>query len=151
MNQRSTRSVLIFLSLISLALLIPNTGFGGAEPCKGTQGFVLPAYFGNLTAQWVSDCGTGPYGCVLMYGNLKSGEIGYKDIIIDKKEPMIILLGTSTVPVTQEAFLNIDNSYLRGMYSFTWQSQCMELSSANNLSYKSETLFTVDVVVMQVK
>jgi len=57
MNQRSTRTVLIILSLISLTLLMPSTGFGGAEPLAAGRG--CPArLLGNITAEWVPQCET---------------------------------------------------------------------------------------------
>lgn len=147
MNQWSTRTVLTILSLISLTLLMPSTGFGGAEtPCGGT-GFVLPAYLGNITAEWVPQCETSTSGCVLLYGVLKSTERDYKDITITRKEPKV------RPNLDQVSFLSLQPAnllFLQYGLSFDWQGKCYGVSSANDLSYQSETLFTVDVVVMEI-
>ncbi len=150
MKRKIERGGIVIWALISLAIVIPSMGYcGGAEPCIGTT-YVLPAYFGTLTAEWVSECATSTDGCVLVYGNLRSGETGYRDIII-KKTDAAIIAGTSTAPIFQVDFLALDSSQLKGNYSFDLPDGCYQFASVNDLTYKSETSFTANVVVMKVQ
>jgi len=155
------KSVLTILALISLTLLIPNTGFGGGEPpsCgSNVPAFVLPAYMGNLTLEWqyksTYACsryfpGNYPCGDVILYGNLNCAERGCKDINITKKKAITISSG-----VAQVDFLGLEPSDLlvfgTGGY-ITWMDKYFGVSSANNLDYKTDKLFTVDVVVMEIQ
>jgi hypothetical protein len=140
-------------------LLIPNIGFGGAEPppCSGQNVFVLPAYMGNITLEWqykyTGNCsqyfpGNYPCGDVILYGSLNCAERGCKDINITKKKAI-----TLKSDVAQVDFLGLEPTSLLvfggGSY-ITLNSKNFGVSSANDLDYKTDKLFTVDVVVMEV-
>ncbi len=151
MSREFKRSVLSILLLIPLTLLIPNTGFaGGEEPCSGT-GPVLPPYIGTLTVEWVP-CGLTTY-CVVMYGALQGTERGQKEINIEKREPVII--HQDLVEGDRVKFLSLQAEYITLNYSFDWEidgyTKCLGFSSASDPKYKTGTLFTVDVVVMEVQ
>jgi hypothetical protein len=80
------KSVITILLIIPLTLLIPNIGFGGgAESCQVTTGPYLPAYFGNITAEWQ------PNGDVIIYGRLQCGEKKCDDIIMRKKDRVVFV------------------------------------------------------------
>lgn len=161
------RSVLTILLLIPLTMLIPIGGFGAEPP----QGLVLtpPAYIGTLTAEWqptgTNECSSGlipdsplPCGDVVIYGKLnRTGKGGkhwgyhYKhtgDIIISKKEPITI-----KADIAQVDFLNVNPAYLKLDYGVTFPLRgpgtFFAVLNTNDLSYKSATLCTVDVVVME--
>ena len=141
MTREFKRLVLTILLLIPLTLLIPNNGFSGAgEPCPGDTGYFMPAYFGTVTAEWND-------GDVSIYGSLICGERNCTNINIKKEQRIVIANG-----VSQVNFLSVDSSDIRFNYSFIWPPiGCLQVSSASNLDYKSQTLFTVDVVVMGVQ
>ena len=158
------KSVLTILALISLMLLIPNIVFGGAEPppCStGSPGFILPPpYMGNVTFEWVPpDANIYFWGGVLIYGELKSVGKGHKnDIIIKRKDNIVILIGAETVPFDQVSFLGlepVDLQWKTLRYSFSLEikgvTKNFGASSANDLDYKTDKLFTVDVVVMEIQ
>jgi hypothetical protein len=164
MSRKFKRTVFAILLLIPLTLLIPNTGFGGGfepvSPCPSGEfpAFVLPPpYMGNLTVEWVPPDSIF-WGGVLIYGELKSVERGRghkNDIIIKRKDQIVIAIGTSLIPFDQVSFLGLEPANLQflwgGGYYFNWQSKSFGVSSANDLDYKTETLFTVDVVVMEIQ
>jgi hypothetical protein len=158
------KSVLTILSLISLTILIPNTGFGGEPPPPGKQ-LSLPPYIGNLTVEWhptgTSTCsnflfpeyapGTHPCGEVIIYGELNCAEKRCRDITITKRKAI-----TYPKEITQGDFLSLGPTDLTfrgfsfllplgGPGTFFW------VTSADDLIYQTETLFTVDVVVMEFK
>ena len=151
MSREFKRSVLTILLLIPLAMLIPNTGFaGGEEPCPGA-GPVLPPYIGTLTVEWVP-CVPGP-NCVVMYGTLNGTQERQKDIHIKKREPVIIQQNLPSEARVQ--FLSLQAEEIKFTYSFHWQIdgqlKCFGATSASDPEYKTGTLFTVDVVVMEVQ
>jgi hypothetical protein len=145
MKSRFKSAGLAVLLLIPFLFLVPNIGFSSGEPCSGTTGYVLPPYLGSIIVEWVPVCDVGT-GCVLFFGEFRSVERRQKDIIIKKKEPIIMATG-----IDQTVFLSLESADLRFNYSFNWQGQCLQVSSANNLDFKSGTAFTVDVVVMAVQ
>jgi hypothetical protein len=145
MNRRFKRAGLAVLLFIPFLFIVPNIAFSSGEPCPFITGYVLPPYLGNVTVEWVPVCEVGP-GCVLVYGTFRGVERGQKDIIIKKREPIVMAAG-----VDQTIFLSLDSTDLRFNYSFNWEGQCLQVSSANDPDYKSGTLFTVDVVVMAVR
>lgn len=148
MNRRVARLLLVSLSLIFIILLTPNPGFTGAEnPCGGT-GFVLPPYLGNVTVKWVPNCYAGS-GCVFGYGVLRGVERGQRDIIIRERDPILVL-----TELDQVSFLSLEPVnllFLQFGISFNWEGRCFGISSAGDLDYKTDTRFTVDVVVMEVQ
>jgi hypothetical protein len=156
------RSVLTILLLIPFTLLIPAIGFGGEPPPSGTL-LSLPPYIGTLTAEW-QPTGTGttcasafwpgvnsPCGNVIIYGKLNCAEKRCKDITITKKKAV-----TFPTEITQEDFLSLEPTnllFLQWSWTFPLEGPgtYFAITSANDLSYQSPTLFTVDVVVMQFK
>jgi hypothetical protein len=153
MSREFKRSMVTILLLIPLTLLIPNSGFaGGEEPCLGTTGPLLPPYIGTLIVEWVPVCDTGT-NCVVMYGTLNGTQKGQKDIHIKKREPVIIQQNLPSE--ARVRFLSLQAEDIKYGYSFHWQIdgqlKCLGATSASDPEYKTGTLFTVDVVVMEVQ
>jgi hypothetical protein len=166
------RSVLAIFLFIPLTLLMPAIGFSGEPPPSGTFPG-LPAYMGNVTVEWQSTnttcysffySGGDPFkvfncGQVIIYGKLNCAHKKCMDKIITKREPITLRDSTGQpIPVSQMDFLSLQptDMSLHGGY-FTWTiplagpGTYFTATSFNDLSYQSETRFTVDVVVMEFK
>lgn len=157
------KSVLTILLLIPLTLLIPAIGFAGEPPPEGSSP-VLPAYMGNLTVEWQptgSTCDSnfawpgGPFPCgnVIIYGKLDCAEKRCDDIKIPKKNPIYYPLSLAQVDFLslEAADLPLRTTYYAWGLPLAGPNTYFAIMSADNLSYQSETLFTVDVVLMQFK
>lgn len=152
MSREFKRSVLTILLVIPLTLLIPNTGFGGAEgeqpPCEGFTVYVEPPYIGDLTVEWVSVCDIGS-NCVRTYGNLNCTARHCADIIIKKKEPIIM-----GVEISHLDFLKLGTGLgenIKGRQVPLPNGKCFEVINANGQDFNTGNLFVVDVVVMEIK
>ena len=122
----------------------------GGEPhnCEGFNAYDPPPYLGNVALRWQPSCTVGEttfIGCAFLYGDVVQAG-GDNDVI--NLDGLLYEAAVSEQQFLSHTQQDIRGRCIIGSVMGVPELGAYEIVGAHSLVYKSETEFTVDVVIM---
>jgi len=144
--------MLIGLLAATALCLTPAIVFAeGGEPhnCEGFNAYDPPPYLGNVTLTWVESCTVGEtelYGCTFLSGEVV--QAGGDNDVIDLGGLLYEAAVDHDSQFMTHTQQDIRGRCIMGEAMGVSELGAFEIVGAHSLVYKSQTEFTVDVVIM---